>query len=77
METHTHLMVRMAFLPMLIHLVRACREMPTLMMMSTGLWEKEQVITKDTTPPSTINVRLSPPCVHFVYCIKRLTFDLP
>lgn len=44
METPTHLMARMAFWPMLTPLVRVCREMPTLTMMSTGLWEKDQVI---------------------------------
>lgn len=45
METHIHLMVRMGFWPMLIPLVRVCREMPTLTMMSSGPWEKDQVIT--------------------------------
>lgn len=47
METRIHLMVRMAFWPMLIPLVRVCREMPTSMTMSTGLWEQDQVSGHD------------------------------
>lgn len=56
METHTHLMDQMAFLPTLIPLVRVYREMPTLMMMSTGLWEMEQVIRKNKIYNSNVNI---------------------
>ena len=45
METFTHLTVRMVSWPMLIPLVRVSKVMPILMTMSTGLWEKDQVIT--------------------------------
>lgn len=46
METLTHLTVRMASWPMLIPLVTVYKVMPILMTMSTGLWEKDQVITR-------------------------------
>lgn len=56
METRTHLMVKMAFLPTLIPLVRVCREMPTLTTMSIGLWAREQVIRKTKIYNSNVNI---------------------
>lgn len=45
MEIFIHLMVRMVFWLMPIPLVRVCKEMLILMMMSIGLWEKDQVMS--------------------------------
>lgn len=46
METFIHLMVRMDFWLMPIPLVTVCKEMPTLTMTSTGLWGKDQVLSR-------------------------------
>lgn len=64
-ETLTHLMVRMDFWPTLTPLVRVCRVTPTLTMMSTGPWEKDQVIRNTNRYSSTPNIYyedVSPQC---------------
>ena len=43
METLTHSMAKMVSWHMPTHLARGCRVMPTLMMMSSGLLELDQV----------------------------------
>lgn len=54
--THTLSMARTDFWPTLTLLVRACRETPTLTMMSSGHWEKAQVKPHDTEILDTVSL---------------------